>query len=414
MLIESATRQLDPSNVFQGETDEVYEKFCKSIAMLELFMASFEQVRNNLPSYFPPDIEPVPWTFHPRNVFQRLMDFTDRLKLIKTVLGAALEFSKLEKVEIGGIKGKVLSQKCNDVLSDFNEVYMHMANIQYELLDPADHQINADYEIFKQKCDDLDRRLAAVFAQAFDDCYNLESCYKLIHVIGILIERPLIAAEVLPKYPIIIDMLNEQLDTVKVLFDKGRYDPPIDKYYPPVAGTLLWLHKLAERIRVPVEDFKLLESDIVTGEDGVHVLEKYNQMIEILETEGRELFAKWASTVDDQIIKSLMKMQLTRNETTMLLNNNFDPELEAILREVKYMKIIGIPNIPQLALDLYERNDELHGVVTELNRIVEWYNALRTETLPVEFELIKDELSTIDLMLQQLTDSTTWESDSKY
>lgn len=327
---------MDPSSIFQGETDEVHKKFDDSVKILDLFLNSFEEVRENLSSYFKEDVEPVPWTFHPRNVFQRLMDFTDRLRLVKSMLEAALEFGKLEKVEIGGLKGRILSNKCQEIFEEFNSLYNHLGNIQYDILDPADDNVYADHKIFVDKCNDLDRRLAAIFVQAFDDCNNLESIFKLINIIGILIERPIIAKEVTEKYPLIITLLNEELDTVKVLFDEGlKTGPPIDKCYPPCAGVLFWLFKLRERIKGPIIDFRQLEHEIVVGEDALHVFQKYDEMMDLITSYETRVFNQWAVNVPNQIAKSLSKFHLIREFNTQLISLNFDPELECILREVR-------------------------------------------------------------------------------
>lgn len=412
LLIEAVMKQLDPSSIFQGEADEVYKKVDCAIAMLELFKSSFEIVRSKLPTYFEVEEEVEPWTFHPRNVFQRLMDFTDRLKLVRTILETNLEFTRLEKVEIGGLKGKVLSVKCSEVFEEFNVIYNVFRNIQYDILETEDHLIDVDYKIFDNKCLDLDRRLAAIFAQAFDDCYNLESIFKLVNVIGKLIERPLIDAEVTCKYDIILDMLNKELDTVKVLFDEASKDnTPIDKGLPPVSGTLLWLYKLKERIKKPGDEFLLLEHAIVKSEDALYTIKKCDQMLSIVEQEEKRLLSSWFAKIPSQIAGHLAKMQLTRDDHLLLLN--FHPELEAIMKELRYMKMLGIENVPEEAQKFFNRNDELYNAILILNRIVEWYNHLKKHTLPVEYNLIENEINGIDDMLMQLTDDLNWTTDSK-
>jgi dynein heavy chain len=90
-----------------------------------------------------------------------------------------MEFLKLEKVEIGGLKGRLLSAKVAGVLSQFHEAFMAFGSITYDPLDPEDESFVRDYAVFMGKIDDMDRKLAAVFCQAFDDCFNLESIYKV-------------------------------------------------------------------------------------------------------------------------------------------------------------------------------------------------------------------------------------------
>lgn len=49
----------------------------------------------------------------------------------------------------------------------------------YDALDPDQTAFLEDYETFKVKAYDFDRRLAAIFVQAFDECNNLESLFKV-------------------------------------------------------------------------------------------------------------------------------------------------------------------------------------------------------------------------------------------
>jgi len=55
--------------------------------------------------------------------------------LLKDVFATAMEFSKLEKVEIAGIKGKVLSHQVVEIFNEFNELYAMFGNKTYDGLD---------------------------------------------------------------------------------------------------------------------------------------------------------------------------------------------------------------------------------------------------------------------------------------
>ncbi|XP_018562388.1 dynein beta chain, ciliary-like [Anoplophora glabripennis] len=415
MLIESAERSLDPSNIFQGDPEEVHAKLELSIKLINMFMGSFEYVRENLSSYYQTpqegeeEVVQKPWTFHRKNVFQRLMDFAERLSLVKEILSTLIEFSKLEKVELGGIKGRNLSQKCVQIFEEFNKAYNVFNNIQYEILDTTDPSIIKDASIFNEKCADFDRRLAAVFAQAYDDCYNLESIFKFINVLGTLINRPAISNEVTIKYHQIIDNFNSELDIVKELYDDGKKNGvPLDKYYPKVAGELLWLYKLRTRISKPAEDMKILENEIVKSEDAENVFMKIEQMVGILDEEQNRILNTWCNYAPEQIKESMSKFQLVRIEGGALLQLNFDEELKAILREMRYLTLMEIQDIPVEALELYTKSEDLKAALTKFNRVVEWYNYLKRYTTQFEFALIEEEMKEVDEMLNQVTETYTW------
>ena len=52
------------------------------------------------------------------------------------MFSTAIEFSKLEKVEIGGMKGRILSHDVVQIFNEFTEYFAVFANSTYNALDP--------------------------------------------------------------------------------------------------------------------------------------------------------------------------------------------------------------------------------------------------------------------------------------
>lgn len=83
--------------------------------------------------------------------------------------------------------------------------------------------------------------------------------------------------------------------------------------------------------------------------------------------------------------------------------------MAAALRETRTQKVMGIPNIPEVALRLSDREDELHRLCVKLSRIVEWYNAVSQKTVPCEANLLAKEKTMLDAALEPALKSMTWE-----
>lgn len=90
-----------------------------------------------------------------------------------------MEFNKLEKIEIGGIKGRTLSARITGVSHEFQQSFSMFSGKSYDVLDPDDQFFLADFETFKQRIFEMDLKLAAILCQAFEDCSNLESIFKV-------------------------------------------------------------------------------------------------------------------------------------------------------------------------------------------------------------------------------------------
>lgn len=90
-----------------------------------------------------------------------------------------LEFVKLERIEIGNVKGSVLSAQLVAISQKFNAYLTEFSTKSYDVLNPDDPTFQTDYEHFQKNMFDLDKRLAAILCLAFDDCSNLEGAYKV-------------------------------------------------------------------------------------------------------------------------------------------------------------------------------------------------------------------------------------------
>ena len=51
--------------------------------MLCVFRTIIEEYQSKLHTFFPKGTQPIPWTFHPRAVFERMIQFVERLKIVE-------------------------------------------------------------------------------------------------------------------------------------------------------------------------------------------------------------------------------------------------------------------------------------------------------------------------------------------
>ncbi len=101
------------------------------------------------------------------------------INLIQWFFDTVKEFTKLERIEIGGLKGRPLSNRIVGIYREFTENFTLFATRSYDVLDPEDHNFMIDYKIFQMKIDNLDRQLASILCQAFDECSDLDAVFKV-------------------------------------------------------------------------------------------------------------------------------------------------------------------------------------------------------------------------------------------
>ncbi|XP_046594204.1 dynein beta chain, ciliary [Neodiprion lecontei] len=404
LLIQEARRFLDPSSIFQSDVDEALQRVKISRGVLEEFKCQFER-RRNVPGMKP---DAPPWTFNPIAVFHRLDAFLKRLADIEWLFHTVLEFSKLEKIEIGGILGRSLSTRVVGVFKEFQQLFASFSARASDVLEPDDETFAVDCKRFNDAITDLDSKLAAILCQAFDDCGNLESTFKLINIAGTVLDRPVIRKQFTDRYSRVLELLNAELTMVEVLFNRGTRGAMSS--LPPLAAALRFTSMLRQRIDLPVQCFKALQHSIIDTKDGKNIIKRHERLIEILCAREESLFTDWVKIVPKSVADGLNRPLLMRcSDSSLALN--FDQELLAVLKEVNYLKLISHADIPNEAVEVSERSETFRKFRTLLGSTVDAYNNIRRTSRRVEFNLIELEVATIDSLISRGENELCWKSE---
>ncbi|PVD38438.1 hypothetical protein C0Q70_01053 [Pomacea canaliculata] len=359
---KQARGYFSPDQILKGDPEESMPGIRKGLNILYKFKKSFEEHQQKIQTYFKDNREPRLWNFNSDAIFSRFDKFTH---LVETVV-------------------------------EFMDTYAN----------------------FLLNMKDMDRRLGTIVARGFDDCTTLEAAFKIILMMSGLLKRPLIAKDFECKYPILMNMLNEELDTSKLIVEKQlasirnkQERPFIHKNMPQTAGLLRWAHEIRERVGKPVTLFGNLNHPCVKSDNAELLFVKYDELMDLLGQFEDDVYGKWIAGVDEACAFNLGQPLITRNKKTNLISVNFDPKLVAVLREVKYVKLRQKEGIPSSAETLYAQNNTFFKFVANLDMSVRWYNKVRKEALDVEFPLIEAELTRLDSELQEAETGLHWKDE---
>ncbi|XP_056405417.1 dynein axonemal heavy chain 9 [Hyla sarda] len=416
LFIQQARNYLNPEDLLKGETEESVARVQEVLSVLRSLMNTFEESRDKLPSYFKSGQEVKTWDFPPILVFARLDCFIRRLETIEDLLLTALDMMKLEKVEFGGIKGKVLSRTVADMYQEFQDAYKVFSERTYDCLDTENKEFEEDVSDFKLNVEDMDRRLGTVFSLAFDDTSCLEHAFRLLDMFGSLLDRPIIAQDAFDKYPLLITMFEEELDNSKAIYDQHMLEvkeqgyPQINKNMPLVSGNLNWAKQLRERLQTPYSNFRHITQPCMESAEGQRMKQKYEEMMSLLDQYIEKLYEEWCQTVSEKSQYNLMRPLLTRDEDSKLIKVNFDPQLVSVLREVKYLQTLRMETIPKEAEDIFSTKESYRQYTANLELSTNWYNKILSTILEVEFPLVEGQLKEIDIRLKSAEETLNWKA----
>lgn len=130
--------------------------------------------------------------------------------------------------------------------------------LSYDVMNISEKKFEADFFLFRNKMKELEKRVASIIAQSFDDLDTLHDRFKLLDSFEILLRRPLIQDELERKHIVLLESYKEDLKKVhsiffdnKTLIDKGDERAPVFLNLPPIAAALTWTKSLEDRIKEP-------------------------------------------------------------------------------------------------------------------------------------------------------------------
>ncbi|XP_034877289.1 dynein heavy chain 11, axonemal [Mirounga leonina] len=415
LFIDQAIAYLSPEDLLKGEVEDSLEKVQVAINVLKTFKTSFFNYRKELANYFKGN-ELKPWDFQSQLVFCRFDKFLDRFMKIEDIFVTILEFEKLERLEFGGTKGAILNGQIHEMIEDFMELCEVFKQSTYDPSDYNNMEFESDYVVFKSKTLDFDRRLGTILCEAFFNSNGLEAAFKLLTIFGNFLEKPVVMEIFSPHYSTLLHMFNTELDMCKQLYDEHvkqieRGNVVLHRNMPFTAGNIKWAKEVFERLQTFWSNFASLRYLFSESPDDALVYQKYIEMTALLEQFENCIYNEWKSNVDEICDFNLNQPLIKFSAINGLLSVNFDPQLVAVLREVKYLLMLKKSDIPDSALAIFQKRNTILKYIGNLELVVQGYNKLKQTLLEVEYPLVQDELRAVDEHLETAATSLTWRDD---
>ncbi|RKO98183.1 hypothetical protein CXG81DRAFT_17063 [Caulochytrium protostelioides] len=406
-VIQQAHTFIGTAELFQGEFEESMERLHISLQVCEAFKRS----------YFDAQAESArqpggrPWQIRKSMVFARFDAFQSRVAAILNVFETIVEFNRLEKIEIGGTRGKMLTLEMMTVFNEFMTVLRAFATAKYDILDMSLYQFDADLAIFHQRVMDLDKRMATILCQAFDDCSGLSGCFRLLESFSGLLSRQAIQEDFVDKFQGLLKMFDEDLDDVVNLFNSERDHPPIHCNMPPTTGALTWASELRDRIERRMERVSAFQSFFGPDKDVTEaIFAKYQRLHDSIAMYEQSVFEQWAGQVGDIAQTNLSKPLLVyKDGSATLIAINFDPNVITLLREMRYFEHLTMTP-PVAAQDIYAKSNVFRDYIFRLDHVANMLNQVRTNVLDVEQPLIEGRLKAVDAQISRGLHSINWNS----
>lgn len=170
-----------------------------------------------------------------------------------------IQFNKLNNIEVGNTKGSAMTLAVKQIFTEFQEAQNTFCGLTYNIMDIEERSFDDDFFKFRQTIKELERRLAALLAQSFEDCDTLIGKFKLLESFEGLLNRPSIQDELERKQIVLLELCKNDLKKTSQVFQEGKElvavgasNSPISNNMPPIGGALSWTAGLRNRIAEPL------------------------------------------------------------------------------------------------------------------------------------------------------------------
>ena len=226
----------------------------------------------------------------------------------------------------------------DDFESDLFTDPFETSDIADDCLDIADKRFDDDFYSFRTDVKQVERRLASVLNQGYEDCATVVAAFKLIDAFEGLLERDSLQPDLLKKQSELVAAYAIDLRQVNKLFlsqrsksAEGFYlereGPPLYMNMPPVAGALFWVRGLLDRVSMPMNKLRGGMSRVLDAEESRDVVKLHDSLVRLLKEYEEAAYKEWEGGVEATSAAKLKQPILVRNEETSLLSVNFDPDL---------------------------------------------------------------------------------------
>ncbi|VDQ02762.1 unnamed protein product [Trichobilharzia regenti] len=319
------------SRIWDLPRDTLFERINECIQLNDDYQENFRKVRYRLQE----NSSGKQFDFSENYIFGKFDVYTTRLKKILTILECVDNFSVLLDFKAEGIEPIVVRYKT---------FYDNLRKRNFDGADQIKRDLDRDLDDYKSQFDMIAQQvrdfLDTWFKQPAPVERQLRTLEKFEQIKGCNLDLP-------SKYELVLKNYTNELEMIRQLYEKQKYDPPIARNITPIAGKIFWARHLYKQIDKPMEQFKEKCPEVLWGQEGQKCVKNFNRIAEALVQFELIYYHHWCQTIEN-VHSSLSSSLIIRDPDTERYHVNFDIAILELVHEARYMSSLGL-NIPMVA-----------------------------------------------------------------
>ncbi|XP_071959570.1 uncharacterized protein [Antedon mediterranea] len=362
-----------------------------------------------------------PWPQRNATCFNLMNSFMERCNDLLELVQTTGHFNLLQNAaEVGGAGTKSLDALVREIHKQFAESMDSFNSNVANILDlTATQAFERAFFQFRTTVKDLERQLAFVLRQSFQQCPTIGSQLRLLEVFEGISSRELVQKHLKDKDSQLVMSFTAELISVRNMYFRWRKTPPQHSNFPPVVSRLIWIRALRRRIQEPMEKLKRISPHSLEGDTGWHLRDQFAEAMKEFTEYEEKTITDWRTNIQSELHDRVKQPLLVADEFSddvemrpQLVHVNLDPDLLLLLREVHYLSQepfnIKLPDNVRTVLRHINGN-LLRTKGARLETIVAKYNSVMKCLVDFERPLFERKLTKIDHLFDQGLNHYTWQ-----
>ncbi|XP_073933825.1 dynein axonemal heavy chain 5 isoform X2 [Castor canadensis] len=379
------------ASIWNQPQDVVMEKILSAIRLKQEYQHCFHKTKH----YLKQNPSEKQFEFSEMYIFGKFETFHRRLAKIMDIFSTFKIYAVLQDSNIEGLE---------DAVTKYQDIVAAIKKKEYNFLDQRKMDFDQDYEEFCRQTNDLHNELQKCMDITFEKIQNTNQALSMLKKFERL-NIPNLGID--DKYQLVLQKYGADIDMISKLYTKQKYDPPLARDQPPIAGKILWARQLFHRLEKPMQQFQQ-HPTVLRNAEAKPVIRNYNKIAKVL-LEFEVLYHRaWLQQIEE-VHRGLEASLLVKAPGTGELFVNFDPQILILLRETECMSQMGLQVSP-FAAAFFQKRDIYKKNFSSMKMMLAEYQRVKSKMPPTIEQSMVPHLAKVDEALQPGLAALTWTS----
>lgn len=384
------------------------------------------------------------WDMDEASIFAQIDAFVQRCRDLLELCESQMQFCRKSAAtkgkagpipQFGGTKAPEIVAGIKGIQYSFEQEIDRLRQLDYDMLDVRVSRWHDDYHHFKTSVKDLEIMFTNVINAAFEQNITIQEGSALLATFNTLAKRDVVKTSIVRKASELQHQFVQSVLTTRSEFEQGKQNPPLRPHEPQFAGSALWAHGLAQRVKDNFEALNKRLKPVLSTRLLEEAKDVSSAFLNVVRDFKVNRYQQWMNDLSDKAKDNGLYLRLEKpilarvdNDNNAATNAppvaggpparqfteivcNFDQDLLAIFTEVIYWeKFHGEFSIPYAAHDICNKKEQLRIMRENVAHIVRAYNDIIRDINAEERRLFIDHLRKLDRRISQGLFKLTWQS----